>query len=168
MRVENVSLVIVVLLVVSCLAWVGVTPAAETGSSDSSTTSLKDTRANEEVSLDTPRVFPRITSREEWRERASEIREHILVSTGLWPMPEKTPLNAAIFGRLERDGYSIEKACFESYPGFFVTGNLYRPLVNKGPFQAILCPHGHWGRGRLHSDDTGSIHGRCVSVANRQ
>ena len=167
MRLGNVSLVVVMLLAVCCPAWVGETAAAETGASDDSAAGLKDERANVEVSLDTPRTFPRITSREEWRERASEIREHILVSTGLWPMPEKTPLNAKVFGRLERDDYSIEKACFESYPGFFVTGNLYRPLGKKGPFPAILCPHGHWGRGRLHSDDTGSIHGRCVSFARQ-
>jgi dienelactone hydrolase len=167
MRLVNVNLVMVVLLAVCCLAGVGETTAAETDSGDHPSAGLKDERANEEVTLDTPRAFPRITSREEWRKRASEIREHILVSTGLWPMPEKTPLNAKIFGRLERDGYSIEKACFESYPGFFVTGNLYRPLGKKGPFPAILCPHGHWGRGRLHSDDTGSIHGRCVSFARQ-
>jgi hypothetical protein len=80
---------------------------------------------------------------------------------------EKEPLNPKIFGRIEQNGYSVEKVFFESYPGFFVTGNLYRPLGNEGPFPAVLCPHGHWGRGRLHSDNTGSVPGRCISLARQ-
>ncbi|MFQ5790835.1 MAG: alpha/beta hydrolase family protein, partial [Acidobacteriota bacterium] len=61
----------------------------------------------------------------------------------------------------------MEKVYFESYPGFFVTGNLYRPLGRKGPFPGLLSPHGHWSRGRLHSDDAGSIPGRCINLARQ-
>jgi hypothetical protein len=43
-------------------------------------------------------------------------------------MPEKATLNAQIFGRIERLDYPVDKVYFESYPGFFLTGNLYRPL----------------------------------------
>jgi dienelactone hydrolase len=128
---------------------------------------FRDTRTDEEYGLNTPRTFSQFSSREEWLARAAFVRDHILVSCGLWPMPEKTPLNPHIFGRIEREGYSVEKVCFESYPGFFVTGNLYRPLTGSGPFPGILCPHGHWGRGRLHSDDTGSIPGRCINIARQ-
>jgi hypothetical protein len=32
------------------------------------------------------------------------------VSAGLWPLPEKGPLNAHVFGRIERGDYSVEKA----------------------------------------------------------
>src|SRR6478609_9610641 len=59
--------------------------------------------------LNTPRDFPNITSRQQWQQRAHAIREHVLVSCGLWPMPQKTPLKPQIFGRIERDGYSVEK-----------------------------------------------------------
>ena len=76
--------------------------------------------------LDTPRDFPEITSRQEWPERAKEIREQVLVSCGLWPMPEKTPLNAHIFGKVERDGYSVEKVYLQTFPRFYLGGNLYR------------------------------------------
>lgn len=82
----------------------------------------------------------------DWENRAQELRMRILVSNGLWPMPEKTPLNAVIHSKVERDGFSVEKVYFESYPGFFVTGMLFRPLGRTGPFPAVLSPHGHGGR----------------------
>src|SRR5438046_1187220 len=126
----------------------------------------KDERATPPQMLDTLRTFPEINSRAEWETRAKEIREEILVSCGLWTMPAKTPLQAEVFDRLERDGYSIEKVYFQSYPGFYVTGNLYRPLgKGKGPFPGILNPHGHWPKGRLTDTKDGSTAARCISFA---
>jgi hypothetical protein len=157
-----------VLIVAAMLLVSSFTPlASEQKSEGEMKASLEDVRASEEFTLDTPRSFVRPGSKEEWLGRAAFVRDHILVSCGLWPMPKKEPLNPQIFGRIERDGYSVEKVFFESYPGFFVTGNLYRPLGNEGPFPAVLCPHGHWGRGRLHSDNTGSVPGRCISLARQ-
>ncbi len=48
-------------------------------------------------------------TREAWERRAADLRRRILVSTGLWPQPPKTPLNARLFGRIERDGFTVEK-----------------------------------------------------------
>src|ERR1041385_6932161 len=73
--------------------------------------------------LNTPRMFPTVTTRTLWEARAKEIREQVLVSCGLWPMPEKTPLRPHIFGRIERDGYSVEKVYFQPSPGFYLAGN---------------------------------------------
>jgi hypothetical protein len=118
--------------------------------------------------LNTPRRFPTISSREEWQTRAKDIREQVLVSCGLWPMPEKTPLQAHIFGKIERDGYSVEKVYFQPLPGFYLAGNLYRPLGRgKGPFPAILNPHGHWNEGRLVDVKDGSVVARCISFARQ-
>ena len=64
-------------------------------------------------------------------QRAEQVKRQMLVSQGLWPMPTKTPLNAVIHGKVDRDDYTVEKVYFESYPGFFVTGNLYRPEGTK-------------------------------------
>src|SRR5436190_11754519 len=101
------------------------------------------------IDLNTPRQFPAIASREQWQARAKDIRENILVSCGLWPMPEKPPLKAHIFGKIEREGYSIEKVYFQPMPGFYLAGNLYRMLGHgKGPFPGLLNPHGHWKEGR--------------------
>ncbi len=93
-------------------------------------------------------------TREEWEARKKAVREQVLVATGLWPVPEKTPLNATVHGSIQRDGYTIAKVFFRSTPGHLVTGNLYRPT--GGPagtpvkHPAVLFAHGHWANGRLH------------------
>lgn len=88
-------------------------------------------------------------ARDAWAARAAVVRRQILVSQGLWPMPTKTPLNAVIHGRIEKDEYTVEKVYFESVPGFFVTGNLYRPRGRTGTVPAVLFAHGHWKDARL-------------------
>ena len=42
------------------------------------------------------------STKEAWEEQARSIRERILVSTGLWPMPPRTPLDPTVHGRIER------------------------------------------------------------------
>jgi dienelactone hydrolase len=128
----------------------------------------KDLRAGPPRTRDTPRAFPAVSSREDWTRRARDIREQVLVSCGLWPMPEKTPLDARVFGRLERDGYSVEKVLLQTHPGFFLGGNLYRPLgQGPGPFPAVLNPHGHWDHGRLEDSERGSVPARCIGLARQ-
>ena len=103
--------------------------------------------------------MPVFASREAWLERAAFLRKQILASAGLLPMPEKRPLNPQVFGRLERDGYTIEKVLLETLPGFYLGGNLYRPLGRQGPFPGIVVAawplairpareHGRWCRFR--------------------
>lgn len=66
---------------------------------------------------------------DEWSRRAERVRRQMLVALGLWPMPTKTPLNTVIHGRVELDDYTVEKVYFESVPGFFVAGSLFRRKV---------------------------------------
>ena len=126
-----------------------------------------DRRLRELRHQDTSVEMPSFPSLHEWQARADWLRRHVLVSNGLWPIPERTPLNAVLFGRIERDEYSVEKVYFESFPGFFVTGNLYRPLDRSSQNPAILNPHGHWPRGRLQNDDLCSVPARCISFARQ-
>jgi dienelactone hydrolase len=100
-----------------------------------------------------PFVVPK--TKDAWEARRKQLREQLLVATGLWPLPEKTPLNATIHGLISREGYTIEKVFFASTPGHYVSGNLYRPIVDEkkpAKFPAILFAHGHWANGRLHDD----------------
>src|SRR5712692_874494 len=110
--------------------------------------------------------MPRYESLDAWQRRAAYVREHVLASAGLLPLPERTPLNASIFGETKHPDYTVSKEYFESLPGFYVTGNLYQP-VGAGPFPAILSPHGHWAYGRLENTDVTSIPGRAISLARQ-
>jgi dienelactone hydrolase len=95
------------------------------------------------------RFEPTFKDQAAWEARAGALRTQTLVATGLWPMPEKTPLNAVIHGRIERDEYTIEKVYFASMPGHYVTGNLYRPKHPKGKCPGVASPYGHWPNGRF-------------------
>ena len=88
-------------------------------------------------------------SRDAWKPRAERVRRQILVSQGLWPLPTKSPLNAVIHSPIQHADYSVEKVYFESMPGFFVTGSLYRPKGRTGRLPGVLAPHGHWADGRF-------------------
>jgi dienelactone hydrolase len=89
-------------------------------------------------------------SKEAWEARRKELREQMRVALGLWPLPEKTPLDAVVHGKIDRDDYTIEKVFFASYPGHYVSGNLYRPKGKSGKLPGVLCPHGHWQNGRFY------------------
>ena len=127
---------------------------------------VNDARGGTSRDLNTPYTFPGYT-KAEWTEKAAALRQQIRVANGLVPTHEPTPLNAEIFGKIEREDYSVEKVYFEPFPGFFTTGNLYRPLGKLGPFPGIVSPHGHWGRGRLENIERGSIPGRCINFAKQ-
>jgi dienelactone hydrolase len=89
-------------------------------------------------------------SKEAWETRRKELREQLQVALGLWPLPEKTPLNPVVHGKIDRDDYTIEKVFFASCPGHYVSGNLYRPKGRSGKLPGVLCPHGHWQNGRFY------------------
>src|SRR6267378_1005888 len=89
------------------------------------------------------------SSKPDWEKHAERVRMQILVSQGLWPMPTKAPLNAVIHGKMDRGEYTVENVYFESAPGFFVTGNLYRPKNVTGKAPGVLFAHGHWSDARL-------------------
>ncbi len=77
-----------------------------------------------------------------------------------------TPPHAEIFGRLERNGYSIEKVLLETLPGYYVGGNLYRPAA-AGKHPAVLNPHGHWQYGRLENEPLDSNPAFGISMARQ-
>ena len=100
----------------------------------------------------------------QWKVRASAVRQQILTGAKLSPLPQRTPLNAIIKNKRTDNGYTVESAAFEARPGYFVYGNLYRPLGRKGKRPGILCPHGHArgkAGGRLRPDQQH----RCATLA---
>jgi len=78
--------------------------------------------------------------------RKQVVREKLLQSIGGLP-DYKGPLNARVTGTLDGGGYAIEKVIFESLPGIYITGNLYRPN-EKGRYPGVLVPSGHTQEGK--------------------
>ena len=111
----------------------------------------------------------RFASKAEWDAYAAWLRAQARVSLAILPEPPRKSLRTKVFDRWEGDGYTSEKVYFESMPGLYVTGNLFRPAGGaSGGKRApgILCPHGHWPDGRLHDrDPKGSIIARCIQLA---
>ncbi len=130
-------------------------------------TTLRDARLqNIRKGRDMDYDMPEYKTLSDWQERANYLKRHIFITTGLWPLPDRTPLEAQVYDKIEHPDYTIEKVYFQSYPGFFVTGNLYRPRGDKSVFPAIVTPHGHW-KGRLENSDENSIPGRCINFAKQ-
>ena len=79
-----------------------------------------------------------------WEERADIINKTILKGIQWDKMPQISGnFNPIISPKKIMDGYSVENIAIESFPGFYITGNLYRPLNSEGKSPAILTPHGH-------------------------
>ncbi|MEZ0387785.1 MAG: acetylxylan esterase [Verrucomicrobium sp.] len=102
-----------------------------------------------------------------WQSRREEIERRVLLASGLWPMPERTPLNAVIHGRIEREDYTVDKVFFMSLPDHFVTGNLYLPKNAKGKMPVVLCPHGHWPNGRFMNAGDAEVRKELATGAER-
>jgi len=103
-----------------------------------------------------------VTLAERW-EGQEDYRKELARRLGLDPLPERKPLNPQIVGTVERDDYRIEKVRFESFPGFYVTANLYIPKNVTFPVPAIVNPHGHWGGGK----DSYQVQYRAIGLAKK-
>jgi hypothetical protein len=110
---------------------------------------------------------PVFTDAAAWEKRATEIREQILVSQGLFPMPAKTPIKPVIFGRIDKGDYTIDKVYFASMPGHYVVGNLYRPRNASGKLPVVLYTHGHWADGRLNEASDAEVKQSLASGAEK-
>ena len=124
---------------------------------------VADPRRLDARTRDSHHLFDPPTSRRAWLDRADTLRDQIRIALGLWPGPERTDLHPQILGRIERDGYTIDRVALETLPEFWLAGNLYRPTGRPGRLPLMLCPHGHWPAGRTHPD----VQARCVWWAKR-
>lgn len=106
-------------------------------------------------------------SPEEWEQRKQYVRRVLYVTLGLWPMPTKFPIKPVIHGKFDQSDYTVEKVYFESIPGFYVTGNLYRPKGRTGRRPGILSPHGHFPGGRFLDAGLKGVRQQIVEGAER-
>lgn len=103
------------------------------------------------------------STKEDWQKRAIHIRKGILEGAELKKFPKKPKSKPILSGITELNGYSVQNVAFESIEGYYVTGNLYRPLNPKGKLAGILCPQGH-SKGQ-NSRFLEQLQHRCASLA---
>jgi dienelactone hydrolase len=82
---------------------------------------------------------------EDWKNQREQRRRELAEMLGLWPMPERSPLQPVITGRIEREDFTVEKLHFQSMPGLYMTANLYLPrggsAEKKAPAILYVCGH---------------------------
>ncbi len=102
-----------------------------------------------------------IKSARDWKQALPRFRQEYFEMLGLWPMPEKTPLHAAVTRQLDRGDYVVDMLHYQSRPGLYVTGNLYRPRseVAGERLPAVLYVCGHSNRGRNGNKTAYQSHG---------
>ena len=125
-----------------------------------------DSRNSRIRHTDTVYSLPEYT-RAEWEDRAEFLRKRILFASGLLPLPAKGPLNPRVGSVTKHADYSVASVLLETYPGYFLGGNLYRPVGGHGPHPAIVSPHGHWRYGRFENSEINSVPGRAISLARQ-
>ncbi len=85
---------------------------------------------------------------EQWEYTLEERRRMWLEMLGLWPLPERTPMEPTVTDILERNGYIIEKFHYQPEPGCYVTANLLMPDEIDEPLPCVIYHCGHASEGK--------------------
>jgi cephalosporin-C deacetylase-like acetyl esterase len=79
----------------------------------------------------------------------SGLRQKLLEMIGGLPTA-KTDLHAQITGKIQMDGFVVQKLIFQSLPGVYVTALVYVPDDRSRKHPAVLVPAGHAADGKFH------------------
>jgi dienelactone hydrolase len=102
-----------------------------------------------------------LKSADAWQENRLRYRDEYFYMLGLAPLPERTPLGATITATFAGEGFVVDMLHYQSRPGLYVTGNLYRPAqVREGErLPAVFYVCGHSNRGRDGNKTAYQSHG---------
>lgn len=84
--------------------------------------------------------FEELKTPEQIAEYQQSLRAFFLEQLG--GLPDASPLNSEIVGKLEGDGYRVEKVIFDSQPGHRITGVMFLP-TSPAPYPAVAVSSGH-------------------------
>lgn len=99
----------------------------------------------------------------EWQDRRALIVQHLRSGMGLKKMPAPVGAPAIVHSRRTMKGYTVENFALETLPGFYVTGNIYRPTRQAAAYPGILCPHGHFSNPDTRFNE--ATQARCANLA---
>lgn len=112
--------------------------------------------------MSTPRPVPAANAAA-WETEKTALRQRILESFGLDPLPADVPLDLTYGDKLEREDCTITRVRWQTFPGLYALGFLYMPKHATFPAPAVLHPHGHWAN--WSADDI--VQARCLGLARR-
>jgi Acetyl xylan esterase (AXE1) len=95
------------------------------------------------------KAWDAIHDRRELLEAQADLRQKLLQMIGGLPAV-KTDLHPRVTGRIQMDGFSVEKLIFQSLPGVYVTALVYVPDDHTTKHPAVLVPAGHAPDGKFH------------------
>jgi hypothetical protein len=81
-----------------------------------------------------------LSTKADWTNYQNELKSKFGASLAKF---QKTPLNAKVTGKLERENFTVEKIIFESHPGFYVTAAMFIPKNLPKPAPAVIYCSGH-------------------------
>ncbi len=90
---------------------------------------------------------------EEFKAHQKALRQKLLECAGLWPLPDRVPLDARASEPLDHEWCTVRRVAYQLWPEVYTTGLLYMPkqLAEK-PAPAILRTHGHWPNGNAYPE----------------
>jgi len=95
------------------------------------------------------------------KDKKAALRREVMQDLGIWPEPARTALNPKVTGVLERDGYTVEKLIYETFPKFYATAYLYLPKpIGTTRRPAVVSPVGHWSKKKLEP----VVQARCIGL----
>ena len=99
---------------------------------------------------------------DEWQTHRRQLREFVLQCVGLWPLPERVPLDVHESAPLDHPWCTVRRVYYQLWPGVYSSGLLFLPKqLPERPAPAMLCPHGHWENGNAHPE----VQKRCLNLA---
>jgi len=101
-------------------------------------------------------------SKEEFEQHRQESVRKLRQTIGLYPWPEKNPLNPRVIERIEGDDIFIEKIIFEARPGYLINAVVFIPQIAAFPVPAIVNPYGHW-QDKYQEE----VQLRCIQLAKK-
>jgi cephalosporin-C deacetylase-like acetyl esterase len=108
--------------------------------------------------------LPRFSTLAEWKKYRPEVQKRILRSIGADDIIARHKLNFVGKGKIQRDGYSIEKIAYESFPGMWVSALVWTPDKLSGKAPAMVSISGH---NYCDSKGTDHVQARSVNLVKR-
>lgn len=97
-----------------------------------------------------------------FKKHRDDLRKRVLQSVGLWPLPERVPLDVHQSPPLDHPWCTVRRVYYQLWPGVYSAGLLFMPKqLRESPAPAMLCPHGHWRDGNAHPE----VQKRCLNFA---